>query len=101
MLTGGRTVPSVELDLESRVATTGNVDPEKLNQEHASAWRLCQYPTAVAEIAGKLGRPVAVTKILLGDLIKVGAATTFAANLIEPSSDYALLERVLRELKKL
>ncbi|MEU4674733.1 DUF742 domain-containing protein [Amycolatopsis sp. NPDC023774] len=101
MLTGGRTVPAVELGLESRVATTGNVAPEKLNLEHAKAWQLCQYPTAVVEIAGKLGRPVAVTKILLADLIKAGAATTLAANLIEPSSSYDLLERVLRELKKL
>ncbi|KAA9161329.1 DUF742 domain-containing protein [Amycolatopsis acidicola] len=43
-----------------------------LEPEYEDILRLCQYPLSVAEISAKVHLPLAVTKILVGDLIEDG-----------------------------
>lgn len=99
-VTNGRTRPSIELDLMSRVSTTGGVSPEGLQREHAQALRLCGRPTTVVEIAGLLKMSVAVTKILLADLISAGAVSARAPQLVT-SSNPAMLRKLLDGLRQL
>jgi hypothetical protein len=105
LVTGGRTRPSVELDLMSLVRATGQgrIAPGGLGREHAVALGLCRTPTSVAEVAARLRQPVVVTKVLLSDLIEAGALVTRPPS---PPGEFAettpqLLEALLAGLKKL
>jgi hypothetical protein len=99
-MTSGRTQPSTPLDLLSMVRATGEgIAPSRLGVEHAKALALCQAPTSVAEIAGLLRRPVTVTKVVLSDLIELGAVIArFAPT--EYSNDPAILEAVIDGLRR-
>lgn len=100
-MTNGRTKPSTPLDLMSMVRATGTgmVTPSQLGVEHATALRLCEKPTSVAEMAGRLRRPVTVTKVVLSDLIELGAVMAkFTPS--EYSNDPAVLEAVIDGLRR-
>jgi len=97
--TDGRTLPSTELDLGSQVRATGRIAPRQLELDHAHALQWCRTPTSVAEVAGRLGHPVMVTKVLLSDLIESGALITSPATFTELS--LTDLERVLDGLRRL
>jgi hypothetical protein len=100
-MTKGRTQPSTPLDLMSMVRATGRgmVGPKQLGVEHAKALALCQDPTSVAEVAGMLRRPVTVTKVVLSDLIELGAVIArFTPT--DYSNDPAILEAVIDGLRK-
>ncbi|RCW39699.1 uncharacterized protein DUF742 [Halopolyspora algeriensis] len=97
-VTNGRTHPTTALQLISMVRTTGRVPPERLGGEHARALQLCHFPTSVAEVAAHLRQPVAITKVLLSDLIDSGAVTTRAPSATAHSTD--LLEKVLDGLRQ-
>jgi uncharacterized protein DUF742 len=79
LVTGGRTRPSIELDLMSLVRATGQgrIAPGELGREHAVALGLCRTPVSVAEVAARLLQSVMVTKVLLSDLIEAEGRTGF------------------------
>ena len=101
-VTNGRTQPSTPLDLLSLVRATGRgmVGPDPLGIEHSQALRLCQSPTSVAEVAALLRRPVTVTKVLLSDLIELGAVIAKFAPSESYSNDPAILEAVIDGLRR-
>jgi len=70
-VTGGRTQASREFFLITLVAATGVPLQAGATPEHGRILGACQNPkgTSVAEISAHLRRPVAVIKILLGDLL--------------------------------
>jgi hypothetical protein len=72
-VTDGRTEPAIELDLVSLIRDSGDAPPN-LDPLLAEVLGLCVEATAVAEIAARLERPIVVAKILLSDLIQLGAA---------------------------
>ncbi|TDD34055.1 DUF742 domain-containing protein [Actinomadura sp. KC06] len=98
-VTDGRTRPTVELDLLSLVVADG-VLPPALDPEHAEALELCRTPTSVAEVAAHLRLPVAVTKILLADLMDHRAMIRQAAHTAADPTDRALLEKLLDGLQR-
>lgn len=73
-VTDGRTEPAVQLDLVSIVRASGDA-PANLDPLLREVLGTCTRGTAVAEVAARLRRPVVVAKILLSDLIQIGAAT--------------------------
>ncbi|MFG3546309.1 DUF742 domain-containing protein [Streptomyces sp. NPDC047725] len=100
-VSNGRTRPTMALDLLSQVRATGATPLGHLGPEHARALGLCRGPLPVAELAARLRLPLAVTKVLLADLVDCGALTA------EPPSafrhhptDRALLEAVLDGLRR-
>lgn len=105
-LLDGRTVPSVKLDLVSLVRSSGHV-PENLDPGLTKTLSLCVRPTAVAEVAARLGRPVVVAKIFLSDLIEQGAVIALDGlgmpDLTElpPQANIDLMERLLDGLHNL
>jgi hypothetical protein len=76
--TYGRTQPTSALDLMSLVKATGRgrISLDRLGYEHSQALQLCRAPIAVAEVAAHLRQPANVAKVLLSDLIDVGAVIT-------------------------
>lgn len=73
-VTRGRTMSSgLELDMLTAVATA-RPGPRlrRTDPECAAIVRLCATPQSVAEVSAALRLPLAVTKILVGDLIADG-----------------------------
>jgi hypothetical protein len=96
----GRTRPTVELDLLSLMVTTGP-PPPAMDPEHARAITLCRTPTSVAEVAAHLRLPVAVTKVLLADLVDCSAMSTRAPRTEADRTDRVLLEKLLDGLQRI
>ncbi|MDQ3405145.1 MAG: DUF742 domain-containing protein [Actinomycetota bacterium] len=102
-VTDGRTQPSTPLDLLSLVRATGGgmVGPDRLGVEHSHALRLCQSTTSVAEVAAHLRRPISVAKVLLSDLIELGAVIARFPPTDTYSNDPAVLLAVIDGLRRI
>jgi hypothetical protein len=75
IVSGGRTHPLIDdLRVETMVQATPAALSAPLQFEHAHAVQLCQRPHSVAEIASRLGVPVGVAKVVVGDLVVAGHA---------------------------
>lgn len=95
----GRTQPSRQLDLLSLVEATGRLSGWRLAPEHADAVQACQAPISVAEVASRLRQPVAVTKIVLSDLIDLELVTARPPEPVADPHDLEVLEVVARGLR--
>jgi len=73
-VTRGRTTSNWrDLDMITLVvAARWDRSVERLDHDHANVVRLCRNPISVAEISAMMSLPLAVTKILIGDLIESG-----------------------------
>ncbi|MCX4408398.1 DUF742 domain-containing protein [Streptomyces sp. NPDC059837] len=79
-ITQGRTTSARDdLTLITVIATVVAPDEQLstrgLQPEHRLILQLCRTPVALAEVAAELNLPVAVTKILVSDLIALGRVT--------------------------
>jgi len=99
-VTGGRTTPSLRLDLLSMVVATGNGSHGSLEPDHVQVLGLCLRPASVAEIAARLRLPAAVTKVLVSDLVDCGAARAASPPSATDAGNRVLLERVLDGLQR-
>ncbi|WP_322974297.1 DUF742 domain-containing protein [Actinacidiphila epipremni] len=102
--TGGRTRPSRDefnlITLIIAVPTDGV--PRGLEPEHLVILRMCTgAPLSVAEISARLDLPVTVTKVLLGDLLDMGAVHTRAPIALAEAPEIHLLQAVLDGIRKL
>lgn len=68
VMTGGRTRASDSLRVETMVQTKVG-DNGVAAFEAATILELCRTPHSVAEIASKLGVPIGVARVLVGDLV--------------------------------
>jgi hypothetical protein len=99
-VSNGRTRPTNNLDLLSMVLTSGQVPAARLALDHAEALGLCRRPISVAEVAAQLRLPVAVTKVILSDLVDCGAVTTRDPLPAAGLDDRFVLEAVLDGLQR-
>ncbi|MEV0298473.1 DUF742 domain-containing protein [Nocardia sp. NPDC050710] len=103
-LTRGRTMGAGhDLDILTVVVTA---DPaptlRRTEPEYARIVRLCAAPQSVAEVAANLKLPLAVTKILVGDLI--GEGHLIFRSPVQPEAgpgDLNVLRAVLDGIRKL
>ncbi|WP_221348189.1 DUF742 domain-containing protein [Streptomyces beigongshangae] len=103
-LTQGRTrsAPGTPFDLLTLVVAECGPVPG-MQSEHAAILRLTERPTAVAEIAAELRLPVAITRILLSDLLAAGRVSARHPRraVLGGRPDSHLLEQVLVGLRNL
>lgn len=104
-LTSGRTRPKVELALEAMIQTLPDPDNRAvdLGDVDSAIIALCGQSPSIAEIAVKVGVPIGVARVLVGDLVESGHVRILAT-LQDDSSDSErrdLIERVLGGLRKL
>jgi len=103
-LTGGRTRPRVELrfDLIDVVAWTGALaDVQSVSHEGRRILELCRVPITVADLASALRLPLAVVRVLLGDLAHDGLINVRVATPKGRVMDQRLLARVLAGIRAL
>ncbi|MFD1812329.1 DUF742 domain-containing protein [Rhodococcus gannanensis] len=104
-LTSGRTKPKVELAIEALIQSLP--DPEnrafELGDVDSAIVALCAQSPSVAEIAARVGVPIGVARVLVGDLVEAGHVRILAT-LQDDSSENErrdLIERVLGGLRKI
>src|SRR5262245_56472165 len=72
-LTGGRARPATSEGFEMIAIVTTAARPAYatpgIGPEHQSILELCLRPQSVAEVSAKLGLPLVVVRVLLGDLL--------------------------------
>ncbi|MQY29454.1 DUF742 domain-containing protein [Nocardia aurantia] len=103
-VTRGRTLGSGrELDMLTLVVTRSSTVPlRRPEPEYPEILRLCHIPQSVAEVSAVLRLPLAVTKILVGDLINDGHLNFRApAGADTGPLDLSMLRSVLDGIRKL
>jgi len=99
VITGGRTRhATVHLRVEALVVATDLEPSTTLQFEHASIIELCQRPISVAEVAARIGVPLGVAQILVGDLADVGLVRVHEAT---STATPALLLRMIDAVRAL
>jgi hypothetical protein len=103
VLTQGRTrAPEATYGLEAQVRAL--VAPDRLDRSATPEARRiverCQVATSVAEVAVVLALPLGVTRVLVGDLVAVGALAV-DVGAPDAATDVALLERLLDGIRAL
>ncbi|MFC7343324.1 DUF742 domain-containing protein [Saccharopolyspora griseoalba] len=104
IVTGGRSRAAEDV-FDTVTLVVGAGEPEAgMQSEHARILRLCARPISVVELSAELRLPVAVVRILLGDLLAEGKITTRDPSARTTSADAPspeLLEQVLVGLRNL
>jgi hypothetical protein len=103
-LTGGRTKPAREgFDLITIIMTAdaSSMASVDLGPEHAAILRLACTPQSVAEIGAKLSLPLAVLRVLLGDLFTPGWIIVRQPTPMTQAPDERVLKDVIDGLKTL
>jgi hypothetical protein len=99
-VSNGRTEPGTRMELLSMVMATGRLPHGHLEPDHAEVLGLCGSPTTVAEVAARLRLPAVVTKILLSDLVAVGAIDARSPGPAADTTNIAVLETILNALQR-
>ncbi|KFF97733.1 DUF742 domain-containing protein [Streptomyces europaeiscabiei] len=100
-VSNGRTRPSTPFDLLTLVMATGSRTITDLGPDHDLVLGLCVRPVPVVEVAARMNLPIAVTKVLLSDLVQHEALTARAPRAVEAASaaNREVLEAVLDGLR--
>lgn len=99
VITGGRTRhATVQLRVEALVVATGAVPARPLRFEHARIIETCRSPISVAEVAARVGVPLGVAQILVGDLAEAGLVQVHEARQVATP---ALLLRMIDAVRAL
>ncbi|EIF00978.1 DUF742 domain-containing protein [Saccharomonospora glauca] len=95
--------PELTLDIATQVMALSGAKREGsgLTPEHVAILDLCERPLAIAEIAAHLKVPIAVVKVLCGDLIERGQVIVRSPSRPTQAPDRHLLQAVLDGLTKL
>jgi len=102
-VTGGRTKPSYQLQIEAMVSASHYEarDLSILSPECQSILGYCRDWRSVAEISAVLRIPLGVARVLIGDMAMEGLVRVHQADHASGRPDLNLLERVLSGLRKL
>lgn len=100
-LTGGRVRSDADLPLETLVVTTAQgLNATRLTMERRAIAEMCSSPVAVAEVAARVGVPLGVARVLVGDMTAEGLVQVYRPAEVD-RPDLLLLERVLDGLQAL
>ncbi|MFD4405382.1 DUF742 domain-containing protein [Nocardia sp. NPDC058499] len=92
-----------ELTLDTRVVDRGaGLAPQRTEPEYVDIIRLCRTAQSVAEISAQLRLPLAMAKVLVGDLIDDGRLEVRPPfeTTIDPARDIGLLHSIARSLRE-
>ena len=101
---GGRTRPSRDEFNLITLIIAANTDTARhgLEPEHIVILRMCaDTPLSVAEISARLDLPATVAKVLLGDLLDMGAIHTRAPIALAEAPEIHVLQAVLDGIRRL
>jgi hypothetical protein len=98
LITGGRTsLQRVDVAMETVVVVSDRGRVQRFDRpafERARVLAECEYPTSVAEVAARLGVPLMVALIVVGDLVGEGLLEASVTDAYQ-AEDVAFLERLI------
>jgi hypothetical protein len=107
-VTAGRTRTDHLLRIKTQLAATDDLTDEALRELQVEARQILHAMTAsgrpsvsVAEIAVSIARPVWAARVLIGDLLGLGALVAPPSSSALPERDPRILRRVLHGLRQL
>ena len=102
-VTGGRTKPRYQLQIEAMVAASHyeTRDLSVLSPECQAILGFCRDWRSVAEISAVLRMPLGVARVLIADMAMEGLVRVHQMDHAQGRPDLHLLERVLSGLRKL
>jgi hypothetical protein len=102
-VTGGRTQPKYQLQIEAMVAASHyeGRDLSTLSPECQAILGFCRDWRSVAEISAVLRMPLGVARVLIADMAMDGLVRVHQIDHEQGRPDMNLLERVLSGLRKL
>jgi hypothetical protein len=102
-VTGGRTKPRTQLQIEAMVAASHYEarDLSVLSPECQAILGFCRDWRSVAEISAVLRMPLGVARVLIADMAMEGLVRVHQLDHAQGRPDVNLLERVLSGLRKL
>ena len=101
-VTGGRTKPRYQLQIEAMVAASYDAqDLSVLSPECQAILGFCRDWRSVAEISAVLRMPLGVARVLIADMAVEGLVRVHQLDHAHGRPDLNLLERVLSGLRKL
>jgi hypothetical protein len=104
-ITRGRTRPvgDEEIEVETLVWTTSMAAPSRptMSAHCRFVVDMCQEVISVAEVGARLGVPIGVARVLVGDMAKAGLVCLQRPRHASDHPDIGLLERVLYGLRQL
>jgi Protein of unknown function (DUF742) len=102
-VTGGRTKPRVQLQIEAMVAASHYEarDLSVLSPECQAILGFCRDWRSVAEVSAVLRMPLGVARVLIADMAGEGLVRIHQIDHAQGRPDINLLERVLSGLRKL
>ncbi|HCU92703.1 MAG TPA: DUF742 domain-containing protein [Actinobacteria bacterium] len=102
-VTGGRTKPRYQLQIEAMVAASHYEarDLSVLSPECQAILGFCRDWRSVAEISAVLRMPLGVARVLIADMAVEGLVRVHQLDHAQGRPDLNLLERVLSGLRKL
>ena len=108
-VTRGRTRPdaaAADMELITVLAAQPGTDPgaggDALGEDHLALLRRCEgRPRSVAELASEADLPVAVVRVLLGDLLDAGRIRVVSPDVSGEQPDVGVLRHVIDGLKSL
>lgn len=101
-MTGGRgRTARTELTLDTRVVDVGaGFAPRRTEPEYLDIIRFCRVPQSVAEVSAQFRIPLAMTKVLVGDLIDDGRLVVRApVETSDATPDLGLLQTIANSLR--
>ena len=102
MLTRGRTSSSLGV-FELHAPALALITPEQLGRgaspEDRKIVELCQTPMSVAELAARIGAPIGVMRVLVGDLVVARMVQVRQSEDRAEHRDVRLLERLLEGIR--
>ncbi|MGW1741451.1 DUF742 domain-containing protein [Nocardia sp. NPDC001965] len=101
-MTGGRgRTARTELTLDTMVVDVGvGFAPRRTEPEYLDIIRFCRVPQSVAEVSAQCRIPLAMTKVLVGDLIDDGRLAVRApVETTDVTSDLGLLQTIANSLR--
>ena len=102
VLTRGRTASSID-SLELHAPVLALIGPDQLGRnatpEDRGIIELCQTPTSIAELSARIGAPVGVVRVLVGDLVDARMVQVRRTDGRAEHRDVRLLERLLEGIR--
>lgn len=104
-ITRGRTRPASNEEIEFETLVWTSAIAEFSMGTASVHWRavaeLCRQVVSLAEVAARMGLPIGVARVLIGDMAEAGLVRLQRPAQADRGSEVALLERVLYGLRQL
>ncbi len=94
----GRTRPTIDLPLDTLLTAVKGTAWSDLSADQLDIFKRCSSPLSIAELSAHLGVHLGIARVLVSDLLEMGALTMQAGIDNDEGPDLQTLEQVFNDL---